>query len=62
MAKKVRLNPDAEVVKMIRAGLEKKGGYCPCLMEKTEDTKCPCKVFRETKECHCELYVTEEVG
>lgn len=31
-------------------------GYCPCMIEKTEDTKCPCKDFREQKEpglCHC---------
>lgn len=25
-------------------------GYCPCAVEQTEDTKCPCKMFREETE------------
>lgn len=31
------------------------GGYCPCAVERNEDTICPCKEFREqeTGECHC---------
>lgn len=31
------------------------GGYCPCMVAKTPDTKCPCKAFREQTEgvCHC---------
>lgn len=30
-------------------------GYCPCAIEKTEDTLCMCKEFREQAEgeCHC---------
>jgi hypothetical protein len=35
------------------------GGYCPCISEKTDDTKCPCKVYRETLDCHCHLYIKE---
>lgn len=34
-------------------------GYCPCRLEKTEDTKCICKNFREQNFegwCHCGLY------
>lgn len=34
-------------------------GYCPCRLEKTEDTKCICKNFREQSFegwCHCGLY------
>lgn len=33
----------------------KNGGYCPCLVKKTPDTKCPCKDFREMEVgvCHC---------
>ena len=60
---KVTLNPNAELVAKIKAGLEKKGGYCPCRLEKSEDTKCICKEFREQIEdpnfegyCHCLLY------
>lgn len=34
-------------------------GYCPCQIPKSEDTKCPCKNFREEVEegwCICELF------
>ena len=60
---KIILNPDKEVVKTIKEGLERKGGYCPCRLEKTEDYKCMCKEFREQINdknfegfCHCMLY------
>lgn len=59
----VTLNPDKSVVENIKAGLKAKGGYCPCRLKKTEDTKCMCKEFRdqiadENYEgfCHCLLY------
>ena len=29
------------------------GGYCPCLIERNEDTLCPCKDFREMEEGDC---------
>ena len=38
----VRLNPDADLVAAIREGLRKKGGYCPCRLERTEAYKCMC--------------------
>ena len=37
---KVIFNPDEEIVKTVKEGLEKTGGYCPCRIEKSEDTKC----------------------
>ena len=43
---KVTLNPDAEVVAMIKDGLKKTGGYCPCRRERTEENKCICQEFR----------------
>lgn len=59
----IKLNENKEVVKTIQEGLNKNGGYCPCRMEKTKDTKCMCKEFREQIEdpnfegyCHCMLY------
>ncbi len=59
----VKLNPDKEVVRVIKEGLKKKGGYCPCIIEKSEDTRCMCKEFREQIKnpdfegfCHCMLY------
>lgn len=60
---KVRLNEDENIVKLIKEGLEKKGGYCPCRTVMNEDTKCICKEFREQIAdpefegyCHCMLY------
>ncbi len=60
---KISLNPDENVVKMIKDGLEKKDGYCPCRLEKIEDNKCMCKEFRDQIAdpeyegfCHCMLY------
>ena len=59
----VRLNEDQEMVKLIREGLKKTGGYCPCRTERTEENNCICKEFREqiadsgfTGYCHCMLY------
>lgn len=37
-------------------------GYCPCMVEKTPDTKCMCREFREQPEpgpCHCGRFVKE---
>lgn len=59
---KVSLNPNSEYVKEVRAKLKDNNGYCPCVVEKTRDTKCMCKEFREQIDrgepgyCHCELY------
>lgn len=59
----VRLNEDKEVVAVVREGLKRTGGYCPCRLERTEDTRCICKEFREQIAdpdfrgfCHCMLY------
>lgn len=63
MKPKVVLNPDENMVKMIKEGLERKGGYCPCKLERIEENKCMCQEFREqiadtdfTGFCHCQLY------
>lgn len=65
----VRLNEDANVVKEIREGLKATGGYCPCRVERTEDTKCMCKEFRDQIAdpeyegyCHCLLYYTDKTN
>lgn len=59
----VRLNENEEIVKIVREGLKRNGGYCPCRRDKSEDTKCMCKEFRKQIEdptfvgyCHCMLY------
>ena len=60
---KIKLNPDKEMVKTVREGLKRTGGYCPCMLERSPDTKCMCKAFREQKEpgfWHCRLYYKTE--
>ncbi len=59
----VKLNPDREVVKAVKEGLKRTGGYCPCRVQRTDDYKCICKEFREQIAnpdfegfCHCMLY------
>ena len=44
---RIQLNPDADLVAAIREGLRKKGGYCPCRLERTEAYKCMCEEFRK---------------
>lgn len=58
---KIRVNPDEEIVSIIRRGLKENGGYCPCAIVQTEDTKCMCKEFREMESgiCKCGLYIKE---
>ena len=62
----VKINSNSEIVESIRLALEQNDGYCPCRIEKTVDTKCMCKEFRDQikdvnfkGECHCGLYVKE---
>jgi len=52
---------DKERAEKIRAKIKENDGYCPCKLEKTEDTKCICKEFLEqgVGECHCGLYIKE---
>lgn len=55
----IRLSEDREVVQQIRKKLKENGGFCPCKVERTADTKCMCKEFRDMDhgECHCGLFV-----
>jgi len=58
---KIRVSDDTELVAEIRQKLKENNNYCPCRIEKTDDTKCMCKEFREQEsgECHCGLYIKE---
>ena len=65
MKAQITLNPDAEVVRTVREGLQHTGGYCPCRLERTEENRCMCREFREQIDdpnfegyCHCMLYTT----
>ena len=60
---KISVNPAEKIAEVVREGLKRTGGYCPCRRERTEDTKCMCKEFREQMAdpefegfCHCMLY------
>lgn len=64
---KIRFNEDKEIVAQVQAGLKARGGYCPCRLEKTPETKCMCKEFRDQIAdpefegyCHCYLYYKEK--
>ena len=58
---KITYNQDKQIVDKILDALDKNNGYCPCKLEKNNDTKCMCKEFKEQKEgyCHCGLYFKE---
>ena len=49
-------NPNKEELQEIIDAVAANEGYCPCEIEKNQDTKCPCKSFRTSEEtdfCHC---------
>lgn len=48
-----------EVNPGIRELVKQADGYCPCAVQRTPDTKCICKEFREQTKpglCHCGRY------
>ena len=52
-------NPDFIRRKKVEELIKENDGYCCCAVEHTEDTKCMCKEFRDSKEfgfCHCGRY------
>lgn len=61
---KVVLNSDEKIVKVVRDGLVRKGGYCPCRLPKNPEFFCPCDEFKAQMRdpayhglCHCRLYL-----
>ena len=61
---KVVLNSDEKIVKVVRDGLIRKGGYCPCRLPKNPEFFCPCDEFKGQLAdqefhglCHCRLYM-----
>lgn len=61
---KIGKNPDNTFVKEMMEKIKKNDGYCPCKLEKSPDTKCMCKEFRDQITegyCHCGLYYKEEM-
>jgi len=63
-AGKVVLNPDEKLVKAVREGVVRKGGFCPCRLPKLPEFFCPCDEFKGQLAdpsyhglCHCRLYL-----
>lgn len=62
MKREIITNKNSDYVALIRDKLKANDGYCPCRLEKNEDTKCMCLDFRtqieegRAGECHCGLY------
>ena len=61
---KVVLNQDGNIVRVVRDGLIRKGGYCPCRIPKSPEFFCPCDEFKRQLAdpayhglCHCRLYL-----
>lgn len=60
---KAVLTDDTEHANKILSALRANGGYCPCSLVNSEDTKCKCKEFRDQIKngiegsCHCGLYI-----
>lgn len=52
----VRPNPDKDTFISVSDAVRANNNYCCCAIEKTPDTMCMCKEFREQQEggfCHC---------
>ncbi len=61
---KIIKNPDEEFFKKISKKVEDNEGYCPCMIQRDETTKCMCQEFLESQEigfCRCKRYYKEKV-
>ena len=62
---RIVVTPDKEYAAEMKKKIKENNGHCPCKVEKTPDTKCMCKEFRDQIErnepgvCHCGLYFAE---
>ena len=50
-------HPDKEYRAQILKKIKDNNGYCPAKFERTPDTKCHCKEFREKGDCVCGLFI-----
>lgn len=56
----VEKTPDSGYARIMKKKIKGNNGYCPNELEKTPDTKCPCKAFREKQTagyCGCGYYI-----
>lgn len=60
---KIKQTDDKEFAREVRRKIKENDGYCPCKLEKNDDTRCICKEFAEQEElgaCGCGLYIKLE--
>lgn len=50
---KITVNPKCKLENYI-------GNHCICRIDKTDDNVCPCRDFRENKNCICKLFLVEK--
>jgi ferredoxin-thioredoxin reductase catalytic subunit len=50
-------NPDTTFRKLIEKRIKANNGYCLSKPKGIKENKCPCRVFRETGICDCDLYI-----
>lgn len=60
---KVVINPDSKLANVVRQGVVRKNGFCPCRLPKLPEFFCPCDEFKGQLAdlafhglCHCRLY------
>lgn len=61
---KVVKNPDEKIYEKVTKAVIANSGYCPCLIQKNDDTKCMCREFIERPTvgaCRCGRFVKTEV-
>ena len=57
-------NPDQKKYEEVTETVKANDGYCPCLIQRTPDTKCMCKEFRDFYEsgkegsCRCGRFIS----
>lgn len=58
----IKKNPNGAIYRAVTKAVEENNGYCPCELIRNDDTKCPCKTFREqaSGQCHCGRYIKED--
>lgn len=58
----IRKNPNKEIYEQVTSAVKDNDGYCPCMLERSDKTKCPCESFRlqDTEgECHCGRFIKQ---
>lgn len=61
---KIERNPNVTEYDTITQAVKDNDGYCPCMTERNETTRCPCLEFRQMKlgYCHCRRFLKKEIS